>query len=237
MMEKYIKIKELSELTGVSVRTLQYYDEINLLSPAYTNEYGHRFYDSNSYSKMFVIISLKNMGMSLNNINQYVNNNDFDIRFFIKEEKRRIETAITDLQLRLMRLSNLDEQVSEKQDITPYILPFFSQITNDTSISKLQIENLIQNKDTNFTFNIKEWNEFIKDLNFCLGNGLSSKDKKVIKCIKYWKENILEENKVSDKMIKFAEEYYQKDSTNTFGITEENYKYLVGVINEYDKNQ
>jgi len=50
---------------------------------------------------------------------------------------------------------------------------------------------------------------------------LSSKDKKVIKCIKYWKENILEENKVSDKMIKFAKEYYQKDSTNTFGITDE----------------
>jgi len=82
--------------------------------------------------------------MSLNNINQYVNNNDFDIRLFIKEEKRRIETAITDLQLRLMRLSSLDEQVSEKQKITPYILPFFSQITNDTNMSKLQIENLTQ---------------------------------------------------------------------------------------------
>ena len=232
-MEQYIKIKELSKLTGVSVRTLQYYDEINLLTPAYTNEYGHRFYDSNSFSKVFVIISLKNMGMSLNNINQYVNNNDFDIRLFIKEEKRRIETAITDLQLRLMRLSSLDEQVSEKQDITPYILPFFSQITNDTRISKLQIENLAQKKETN----LKGWNEFIKDLNFCLEHKLSSKDKKTIKCIEYWKENILEANQVSDDTIKFAEEFYQKNSTNTFGITEDNYKYLVGLINEYDKNQ
>jgi len=135
-----------------------------------------------------------------------------------------------------MRLSSLDEQVSEKQDITP-IIPFFSQITNDTNMSKLQIENLTQNKNTNFTFNIKGWNEFIKDLNFCLENGLSSKDKKVIKCIIYRKENILEKNKVSDKMIKFAEKYYQKDSTNTFGLTGESYKYLVGVINEYEKNQ
>jgi len=38
-------------------------------------------------------------------------------------------------------------------------------------------------------------------------------------------------------MIKFAEEYYQKDSTNTFSMTGESYKYLVGVINEYEKNQ
>ena len=232
-MEQYIKIKELSELTGVSVRTLQYYDEKNLLTPAYTNEYGHRFYDSNSFSKVFVIISLKNMGMSLNNINQYVNNNDFDIRLFIKEERRRLETAITDLQLRLMRLSSLDEQVSETQDITPYILPFFSQITNDTRISKLQIKNLAQKKDTN----LKGWNEFIKDLNFCLEYKLSSKDKKTIKCIEYWKENILEANQVSDDTIKFAEQFYQKNPTNTFGITEDNYKYLVGLINEYDKNQ
>ncbi len=236
-MEQYIKIKELSELTGVSVRTLQYYDEINLLTPGYTNEYGHRFYDSNSFSKIFVIISLKNMGMSLSNINQYVNNNNFDIRLFIKEEKRRIETTITDLQLRLMRLSSLDEQVSEKQDITPYILPFFSQITNDTRISKLQIENLARKNDTNFIFNIKGWNDFIKDLNFCLEHKLSSKDKKTIKCIQYWKENILEANQVSDDTIKFAEEFYQKKPTNTFGITEENYKYLVELINEYDKNQ
>lgn len=112
-MEQYIKIKELSELTGVSVRTLQYYDEINLLTPAYINEYGHRFYDAESFSKIFVIISLKNMGMTLSDINRYINNNDFDIRLFIKEEQRRMETAITDLQLRLMRLSILEERISE----------------------------------------------------------------------------------------------------------------------------
>ena len=66
---------------------------------------------------------------------------------------------------------------------------------------------------------------------------MSSKDKKTIKCIEYWKENILEANQVSDDTIKFAEEFYQKNPTNTFGITEDNYKYLVGLINEYDKNQ
>ncbi len=237
MMEKHIKIKAFSELTGVSVRTLQYYDEINLLRPAYTNEFGHRFYDSNSFSKTFVILSLKNMGMSLNNINQYINNNDFDIQLFIREEKRRIEEEITDLQLRLMRLSSLEEQVNEQQDITPYILPLFSQITSENNISKLRIESLIQNKDENFNFDIKGWNEFINGLNFCLENGLSSKDKKTIKCIKYWKENILKENKVSNEMVQLSEEYYQGNSANTFGMTEENYKYLVQVMNEYDKNQ
>lgn len=124
-MEEYIKIKEFAELTGVSVRTLQYYDEINLLKPAHINEYGHRFYDSGSF--------------------------------------------------------------------------------------------------------------FIKDLNFCLEKKLSARDKRAIKCIKYWKKNILEANQVTDDMIRFAEEFYQKNPANTFGITEGSYKYLVELIDEYDK--
>lgn len=234
-MEQYIKIKAFAELTGVSVRTLQYYDEINLLKPAHINEYGHRFYDSNSFSKIFVIISLKNMGMSLSEIHQYVNNNSFDIRIFIEEEKRRVEKAITDLQLRLMRLSRLSKQVKEKQDITPAILPLFSQMVNNTTISQAQIDSWIKNGNKKFAFNIKDWNTFIKDLNFCFENKLSAKDKRAVKCIKYWKENILKANQVADDMVKFAEEFYQKNPANTFGITESTYKYLVRLIEEYDK--
>lgn len=36
-------IRELSELAGVSARTLRYYDEIDLLKPLYVNEAGYRF--------------------------------------------------------------------------------------------------------------------------------------------------------------------------------------------------
>ncbi|QUL57492.1 MerR family transcriptional regulator [Paenibacillus tritici] len=229
-MEQYIKIKELSELTGVSVRTLQYYDEINLLTPAYINEYGHRFYDADSFSKIFVIISLKNMGMTLREINQYIHNTDFDIRLFIKAEQRRIEAAITDLQLRLMRLSILEERISEQQEITAYLLPFFAQITEDTDSSTFRVDHPEQKLSK--TFNIKGWNTFLKDLNFCLEHKLSSADQRAIKCIQYWKKNILEANQVSGDMIKFAEDFYHKNPANSFGITEENYKYLVRLMNE-----
>lgn len=37
-------IRELSEMAGVSARTLRYYDKIGLLKPLYVNEAGHRFY-------------------------------------------------------------------------------------------------------------------------------------------------------------------------------------------------
>ena len=37
-------IKKLADLTGVSARTLRYYDKIGLLKPAFTNDAGYRFY-------------------------------------------------------------------------------------------------------------------------------------------------------------------------------------------------
>lgn len=234
-MDSYIKIKEFAELTGLSVRALQYYDEIDLLKPAYVNEYGHRLYDSDSFSKIFIIISLKNMGMNLRVIHEYLNNNNFDIRIFIEEEKRRVERSIIDLQLRLMRLSRLGEQVEEKKNITPDIIPLLSQIMNNTAISQEQMDSLIKSGNKKYTFNLKGWNLFIKDLNFCFENKLSAKDKRAIKCIEYWKENVLEANQLADGMVKIAEEFYQDNPENTFGITGDTYKYLTELIGEYNR--
>ena len=45
-------VKEVSELTGVSIRTLRYYDEIDLLKPAKVTEAGYRLYDENSLKKL-----------------------------------------------------------------------------------------------------------------------------------------------------------------------------------------
>lgn len=42
--EEMYSIGELSELAGVSARTLRYYDRLGLLKPAHTNEAGYRFY-------------------------------------------------------------------------------------------------------------------------------------------------------------------------------------------------
>ena len=39
-------VKEVAEMTGISVRTLQYYDEIGLLKPSKVTEAGYRLYDS-----------------------------------------------------------------------------------------------------------------------------------------------------------------------------------------------
>ena len=51
-------VKEVSELTGISIRTLRYYDEISLLKPAKLTEAGYRLYDKKALEKLRQIIDV-----------------------------------------------------------------------------------------------------------------------------------------------------------------------------------
>jgi DNA-binding transcriptional MerR regulator len=45
-------VKEVSEITGISVRTLHYYDEIGLLTPSGKSEAGYRLYDEKALERL-----------------------------------------------------------------------------------------------------------------------------------------------------------------------------------------
>ncbi|GBF75253.1 MerR family transcriptional regulator [Paenibacillus sp. 598K] len=231
-MEHHMKTKAFAELTGVSVRTLQYYDEIDLLKPALVNEQGHRFYDAGSFSQMFVILSLKNMGMSLADIHQYVNQRDFNIQVFIEAEKRRAEAELVHLQLRLLRLSRLQEQLSDKQEIMPTLLPLFSQLANDTALTPAQMENLTKPSDRQLGFNLVEWREFIENLTFCWEHKLTIRDKKAMACVRYWKERVLDAHHIHEDQVTLAEHYYRDHPDQAFGMTAETYAYLMKLMRD-----
>ena len=67
VMKLKMLIKEFADFTGVSVRTLHYYDEIGLLLPAVVDRYtGYRFYDENSLLRMQEILFYRELDFSLN---------------------------------------------------------------------------------------------------------------------------------------------------------------------------
>lgn len=64
-----LQIKEFAELTGVSVRTLRYYDEIGLLKPCRVDEWtGYRFYDEASLERMQEILFYRELDFPLKRI-------------------------------------------------------------------------------------------------------------------------------------------------------------------------
>ena len=109
-----LQIKEFAELIGVSVRTLHYYDEIDLLKPSYVDEQnGYRFYDENSLERMQEILFYRELDFSLKSIAEILASPNYDKQQALAEQKR----LLTLKKARLTRLIAALEQ-AEKGEIT-----------------------------------------------------------------------------------------------------------------------
>ena len=84
-----MQIKEFAEFTGVSVRTLHYYDEIGLLRPAFVDKStGYRFYDENSLLRMQEILFYRELDFSLKSIGEILSSPNYDKNKALKEQKQ-----------------------------------------------------------------------------------------------------------------------------------------------------
>ncbi|MDH6363578.1 DNA-binding transcriptional MerR regulator [Enterococcus sp. PF1-24] len=71
-------IKKVAELSGVSSRTLRYYDELGLLKPARLNSAGYRIYGENEIDRLQQILFYRHLGFKLETIKEILNQADFD---------------------------------------------------------------------------------------------------------------------------------------------------------------
>ena len=81
-------IKEFAEQTGVTVRTLHYYDKIGLLKPSFIDKNnGYRFYDETSLERMQEILFYRELDFSLKSISEILSSPDHNKKEVIKKQK------------------------------------------------------------------------------------------------------------------------------------------------------
>ena len=80
-------ISQVAKLTGVSIRTLQYYDEIGLLKPSKLTAAGYRMYDDNTLQILQQILFFKELGFPLKEIKEILEKPDFDRIAAFKKQK------------------------------------------------------------------------------------------------------------------------------------------------------
>ena len=85
-------VHEVSNLTGVSIRTLHHYDKIGLLPPAEVTEAGYRLYDEASLERLQCILLFKELEFPLKDMKEILDSPDF-------ERNRALEQQITLLEL------------------------------------------------------------------------------------------------------------------------------------------
>src|SRR5690625_2714744 len=73
-----MKVKEVAELVGISVRTLHHYDEIGLLIPSETTDVGYRIYSDENLETLQQILFFKELGFPLKKIKEIIDSPSFE---------------------------------------------------------------------------------------------------------------------------------------------------------------
>lgn len=84
------KVKEVSEITGVSIRMLHHYDKIGLLRPTAISNAGYRLYDDKDLELIQQILIYRELDFSLKEIKDILNNNNLDLKKLLKLQKQLI---------------------------------------------------------------------------------------------------------------------------------------------------
>lgn len=84
-------VKQIGKRTGVSVRTLHYYDEVGLLHPTQVTEAGYRLYDEEAVERLYMILLYRELGFSLKEIMEILNASDYDRNRILEQQARLLE--------------------------------------------------------------------------------------------------------------------------------------------------
>lgn len=105
-----MQIKEFAELTGVSVRTLHYYDEIGLLKPSEVDaQTGYRFYDENSFERMQAILFYRELDFSLKTIAEILSSPDYDKQQVLSRQRKLLLAKKERLEQLIMAIDSVEK--------------------------------------------------------------------------------------------------------------------------------
>ncbi len=96
-----LKVKEVADMVGISVRTLHHYDQIGLLKPTSVTSSGYRLYSDSSLERLQQILFFKELDFNLKEIKKILDSPNFDRnqtlkshREFLMKKKVRLENII-----------------------------------------------------------------------------------------------------------------------------------------------
>lgn len=146
-MSTQYSIGEFAKKTGMTIRTLHYYDEIDLLKPSFISTTGRRFYSDDNIIQLQKIVSLKFLGYPLEKIHALIHLKEWDIKESLEFQKQEMLQKMEQLQ-----------QVIRALDHALYITE--EQGTMNANIFMMLIHNMHKEEEQ------KEWlsNYFPKEM-------------------------------------------------------------------------
>jgi len=194
MADEVLKVGEVAARTGLSVRTLHHYDTIGLLSPSRRSKSGHRLYGRRDILRLQQIVSLRQIGMSLDQIREALkprNGAGRIIGLHLARLKERIaleQELCRRLEAMLPRLESVGiEEIIKCIEVTTMYEKYYT---------KEQLETLKKRAEGLGPEKIRaaeaEWPKLIESVRAEMDKGTDPKDPRVQALVKRWNELVLE---------------------------------------------
>ncbi|WP_438445026.1 MerR family transcriptional regulator [Gorillibacterium sp. sgz5001074] len=113
----YLKVGELARLTGLTIRTLRYYDQMGLLHPSAQTEAGHRLYEEADLARLHQILTLKELGLSLEEIKALLLSGQVTPEETVRLQMERLEQEIWQRSRLLELLRHVSKSMQRKAPI------------------------------------------------------------------------------------------------------------------------
>ncbi|MEM9003685.1 MAG: MerR family transcriptional regulator [Cyanobacteria bacterium P01_F01_bin.86] len=118
-----LKIGDFSRLSRVSVRALRLYDQMGLLKPAQVDSFtGYRYYSAEQLSRLNQIVAFKDLGFSLEQITQLLNDQipPAQIRGMLRLRQAEVQQLIEDEERRLQLIEARLQQIEQSDPASLY---------------------------------------------------------------------------------------------------------------------
>ncbi len=195
-------IREFAELTGVSVRTLHYYDEIGLLKPSFVDgQNGYRFYDERCLERMQEILFYRELDFPLKDIGEIMSSPDYDKQTALKEQRRlltlkkeRLERLITALD-GVMKGENLSMNIFDNSEYEAQCKQYAKEAKEKWGSTKAYKESAEKTKD----YSKEKWSNVSEGMNTlmaefaeCRARGSAPESDEAQALVKKWQNYITE---------------------------------------------
>ncbi|CAG9620022.1 MerR family transcriptional regulator [Sutcliffiella rhizosphaerae] len=235
-MKEYWKVGELAKLTGLTIRTLRYYDQIDLFSPSQYTESGHRLYTKSDLSKLHQILALKQIGLSLDDIKSIITKKeeDFDTNILetqitrIKKDIQVQQNLLYELEsalktIRIKKIMSVEELTKLLGAMKVYQEKYFTKQQLDI------MKNYYDQYDESTLNEVeKTFSMILKKIQIEKENGTPSKSNKVQKLAKQWSDIVYSFTGNDQELRKQTEKFHAEipDNGLRFGMDAELYKYI-----------
>ena len=156
MTKKPMSVNEVVKLTGITVRTLHYYDEIGLLKPTTVSEAGYRLYDDTALSRLQNILLFRELQFPLKEIKAILDSPDFDpaeaiarqIELLELQYKRIGELIAFTREIQQKGVTTMNFDVFDKSEIEKYEAEVKAKWGNTKAYQEYKQKDISRNEDS-----------------------------------------------------------------------------------------